>query len=479
MKKILFLFLSALMASNCVFAAKLPAEITEFINKSYPGAEIRFDGVIILPDSTIYLPLYPAPAKDVQMLEVKTSYPADTPFYKKPDIVIFNNDFVLLKVITDKNGKKTVLSLNNPPSEVRNGLLPQDMLVPRGLIIPENIKGIMGNLKIETQADRYIRLEPEKNDFTKTISYQKQVPTPVPLIDALKNKVLFISTCYSKNIQVVTPPNMDPDYALSQRSIPIDMEVIDDKFLLVTSYEKTFMNVISLADSSVIKQIEFTTQPTEIVLNKSKNIAYIASPEASCIYVVNLKNMSLTQKIKVNGYCENLIIADNYIFYVDKNSAEVWGIDIKNNYSMKDIGNVPNVSKLVYTDGKLYLTSRTRNRLACIDYNTLSAIGEYDTVKKPSDMLLYKDKLFVLGAEENVVRVIDTKNNNYITDIKLGTDGFGTSMREIEGTNYAIVCDIKRSEYSVIDLSKNTLVNTYSMNIPIMDILVAKKPASL
>ena len=479
MKRILFLLLSAVLASNSAFAAKLPAEITEFINKSYPGAEIRFDGVIILPDSTLYLPLYPAPAKEVQVLEVETSYPANTPFYKKPDVVIFNNDFVLLKVITDKNGKKTVLNLDNPPAEIRNGLLPQDMLVPRGLIIPENIKGIMGNLKIETQADRYIRLEPEKNDFTKTISYQKQVPTPVPLIDALKNKVLFISTCYSKNIQVVTPPNMDPDYALSQRSIPIDMEVVDDKFLLVTSYEKTFMNVISLADSSVIKQIEFTTQPTEIVLDRAKNVAYVASPEASCIYVVKLDTMTLAQKIKVNGYCEKLIVADNLIFYVDKNSAEVWGIDINNNYSMKDIGNVPNVSKLIYTDGKLYLTCRTRDRLACIDYESLSAVGEYDTVKKPDDMLLYKDKIFILGAEENVLRVINTKDNSYAADIKLNEGGFGTSISRIEGTNYAIVCDIKRSEYSIIDLDKNKLVNTYSMNIPIMEIRVSKKPAAL
>ncbi len=479
MRRILFLLLFVLSASSPVFAAKLPAEVTEFINKSYPGAEIRFDGVIILPDNTIYLPLYPAPAKEVQVLEVKTSYPANTSFYKKPDIVIFNNNFVLLKVITDKNGKKTILNLDNPPAEIRNGLLPQDMLVPRGLIIPENIKGIMGNLKIETMEDRYIRLEPEKNDFTKTISYQKQVPTPVPLVDALKNKILFISTCYSKNIQVVTPPKMDPDYALSQRSIPIDMEVIDDKFLLVTSYEKTFMNVVSLADSSIIKQIEFTTQPTEIVLDKTKNIAYVASPEASCIYVVKLDTMTLVQKIKVNGYCENLIIADNLIFYVDKSSAEVWGIDIDNNYAMKDIGNVPNVSKLIYTDGKLYLTSRTRNRLACIDYETLSAVGEYDTVKKPDDMLLYKDKIFILGAEDNIVRVINTKDNSYVTDIQLNTGGFGTSIRRIEDTNYAIVCDIKRSEYSIIDLNNNKLVNTYSMNIPIMNILVAKKPAVL
>ena len=68
MRKFLFLLLAAVMVSNSANAAKLPAEITEFVQKSYPGAEVRFDGVIILPDNTTYLPLYPAPKKDVDFV---------------------------------------------------------------------------------------------------------------------------------------------------------------------------------------------------------------------------------------------------------------------------------------------------------------------------------------------------------------------------------------------------------------------------
>lgn len=475
MRKLLFLLVSALLMQTAVQAAKLPNELTEFVKKNYPGAEIRFDGVILLPDNTTYLPLYPGPQKEVEAFEVETTYPANTAVSKKPDVIIFNNGFSLLKVITDKNGKKTVLKMDPPPAVIRNGLLPQDMLVPRGLVIPENIKSIMGDLKIETQQDRFIRLSSEDNDYTKTISYQKHVPTPVPVLPILKNKALYIATCYSKNIQVVNPSKMDPDYALSQRSIPIDMEVVNGKYLLVTSYEKTFLNVISLQDSSIVKQIELTTQPTEIVLNKDKNIAYVASPEASCIYVIKLDTMSLVQKIKVNGYCEKLIIAGDLLFYVDKNSAEIWGIDTANKYLMKDIGNVPNVSKLAFIDGKLYLTSRTRNVLACIDYETLSAIGEYETLKKPDDMLVYNGKLFVVGAEDNTVRIVDTAENTLITDLKFGTGGFATSIRQIADTQYAIVADIKRSEYSIIDMANNTLVNTYSLNVPVMDIIVADR----
>lgn len=475
MRKLLSLLLSALLIQASAYAAKLPSDVSEFIKKTYPGADIRFDGVISLPDNTTYLPLYPAPPKEVSVLEVEKTFPANTALAKKPDVVIFNNGFSLLKVITDKNGKKTILKMEQPPAEIRNGLLPQDMLVPRGLVIPENIKGIMGNLKIETQQDRFIKLNSADNDYTKTISYQKHVPTPVPVLPILKNKALYISTCYSKNIQVVNPSKMDPEYALSQRSIPIDMEVVNNKYLLVTSFEKTFLNVISLQDSSIVKQIELTTQPTEIVLNEDKNVAYVASPEASCIYVIKLDTMSLAQKIKVNGYCENITIAGDLIFYVDKNSAEIWGIDTANGYLMKDIGNVPNVSKLAFIDGKLYLTSRTRNVLACIDYQTLSAVGEYETLKKPADMMVYDAKLFVLGAEDNTVRVINTEDNSFISDIKLGKDGFATSIRRVENTQYAIIADIKRSEYSIIDLENNSLVNTYSLNVPVMDIIVAER----
>ena len=167
MRKFLFSLLSIAILSGTAHAAKLPSEVTEFVTKSYPGAEVRFDGVILLPDNTVYLPIFPAPMKDVEVLEVQQTYPEKTPFYNKPDIVIFNNDFSLVKVITDSNGKKTILKMDNPPAQIKNGLLPQDMLVPRGLIIPENIKSIMGNLKIDTKEDRFIRINPEKNDLQK------------------------------------------------------------------------------------------------------------------------------------------------------------------------------------------------------------------------------------------------------------------------------------------------------------------------
>ena len=143
MRKFLLILGFLLIGCTNAFAAKIPAEVRSYILDNIPQADIRFDGVIILPDNTIYLPLYPSLFSDIKELKIKESYPANQTLQQEPDVVIFNNDFVLLKVFTDGEGHRTVLHMVNPPLQVRTGLLPQDMLVPSGLIIPENIKGII------------------------------------------------------------------------------------------------------------------------------------------------------------------------------------------------------------------------------------------------------------------------------------------------------------------------------------------------
>ena len=296
MRKLILLLGILVISCMSAFAAKIPVEVCDYINKTVPGTDIRFDGVIILPDNTVYLPLYPSLFSDINTLKIKESYPAKQELNQKPDIIIFNNDFVLMKVISNSEGRKTVLKQQNPPLQVRTGLLPQDMLVPSGLILPENIKGIIGNLKIDTQKDDIIKLT-EKESFEEFISASNE-PSDSSVIPQLKNKTIFATTNYSKNVQVVEPPESNPKYALAQKSIPVDIKAVNNgKFLLVTSYERPFLDVISIADSRFIKQINLGSFPEEIILDEKNNKAYISSPNASMIYVIDLKTMSLIQKI--------------------------------------------------------------------------------------------------------------------------------------------------------------------------------------
>ena len=225
MRKFLLILGILLISCTNVFAAKIPDDVKTYINERIPNVDFRFDGVIILPDNTQYLPLYPSLFSDVTELEIKETFPANKGMEQQPDIVIFNNDFVLMKVLTDGQGRKTVLNLQNPPLQVRTGLLPQDMLVPSGLILPENIKGIIGNLKIDTKNRDIIKLT-AKESFEEFLDNENKSEKQA-LIPALKEKTLFVTTNYSKNIQVLDAGETSPKYSLAQKSIPIDIESVN------------------------------------------------------------------------------------------------------------------------------------------------------------------------------------------------------------------------------------------------------------
>ena len=478
MKKVLLTLVLILATATSAFAAKIPDNVKTLIKKDFAKTDFRFDGLITLPDGTIYLPLYPALVKKPEKLEIKSTIPEGKSLADKPDVIIFNNDFTLLKIIRDQKNRKTVINVKKPPVEIKTGLLPQDMLVPSGLIIPESIKSIIGNLEISTAADAGLRINAEQFLEKKTTKTSQAGSNIVSKIPQLKNKTIYVATCYSKNIQVVQGESSVPEYALAQKSIPYDIKATpDDKFLLVTSYDKTLLSVISLSDDRIIEQIDLTTPAEEIVIDKINNKAYISSSKASSIYIVDLKTMKLKQKIKVKGMCQKLYLTDDStkLFYNDRKTSDVWVIELDNDFVIKNIGSFPNISKIAYTQGKIYLISRVKNMLAIIDYVTSSLIQELEVKSKPVDMLVYKNNLFILSADYNIVQVVDTIDDVITNNIHLNTNGFSTKIYRIEDTNIALITDTKVDKYSVLNLDKKQVIKTSTLEIPVSEIVVVPK----
>lgn len=474
MRKFLILLGILLLTNVNVFAAKIPDEIVEYIQTRIPNADVRFDGVVILPDNTIYLPLFPSLFSDINTLKIKESIPKNTDITSKPDVIIFNNDFVLLKVIPDQNGKKTVLHMTNPPLQVRTGLLPQDMLVPSGLILPENLKGIKGNLNVDTKNEDII-LSTAKESFEEFLSERNKI-SQQNLIPELAGKRVYITTNYSKNIQVLDPAKASPLYSLAQKSIPINVQPIKDgKFLLVTSYDRPYLDIVSVADSRFIKQLSFGTNPDEIIIDEANDRAYVTAPSSSVIFVIDLKTMSIIQKIRINGYCEKLLLAGNKIFYVDKLKSEIWAIETDNDYTLKSIGKFPNASALTYADNKLYIASRTKSRIAIVNYETLGLEHEYTISNKPVAMLKKGNIIYILSAQNNVVQLLDITTGKIVNKIELGEDGFSSRLNNIPDTDLAIVVDVKGNKYSIIDLTKGSLIKTYAVNVPIKDVKITNR----
>ena len=240
------------------------------------------------------------------------------------------------------------------------------------------------------------------------------------------------------------------------------------------NYNSTLVDIISLADDRVIKQLDLTTNAGEIIMDKEHNLAYVSSPDASTIYQVSLEDMTLKKKIKVNGRCENLILSGDNLLYVDKLSNKVWSIEFGNEYLLKDMGSYPNISKMICLNGKLYLISRTKNRMAVLDYKNQTLLSEFEIIKKPVDMISYGKKLFILSAQDNLVQIIDTEKDEPSAIVHLNSGGFSSSIKIIPNTSLAIISDVKAGKYSVMDLNKNVILKTNTLDIPVSNITIGK-----
>ena len=472
MRKFFILLLILFLNFSSAFAATLPDSVVKYIKKEFPKAEIRFDGLITI-NNTMYLPLFPAKFKSAENLAIQKTVPENKSFKNLPDIVVFNNDFVLLKII-EKDNKRTVLYQETPFIEVRTGLLPQDMLVPKGLIIPNNIKTIIGGLRIATDKEKGLKVASElvNEKYTNT-TVKSDLVANVP---QLKDKVFFLISCKSKNIHVMDSNKSSPEYALSMPSIPIDLKSYKN-FLLITAYDLYELNVISLADEAVIKTFDFNAQPEEIIIDKINQKAYVTVPSESSIYLIDLQTMNLKQKIQVNGRCTKLYLTNDgsKLIYTDKNTDDVWAVELNNDYTIKEIGIFPNISAIAYSENKIYLASRTKNRVAIVDYATLAEIGEIKVAEKPVDMLLYYANLYVLSANNSILQVINTQTDKITSTINLNTDVFTTKITRIDNTNIAVITGARAGKYSVLNLDKKQIIKTLPVNIPISQTVIMNK----
>ena len=469
MKKTLFtLILTLLVGSfNSAFAQYVPQNVQDFVNSVFKDTYFRYDGAVILPDNTVYLPVIPAKFDiEVENLEIKETIPANKDFSKLPDAVIFNNDFVLLKVLRDKNENPTLLNQTNYPAEIKSGIFPQDLLLPRRLEIPEGLRNVQGSLE---------SYSPEIDDFKVNTNAGTDYTKKYFNHPALKNGVFYLTSPISKNIKVISSNNKKGYYYYQQKISPNKISIYDDRYLLVSSYSKRALNVISIYDDVVIKEIPLKTTPDEILVSGDK--AYVTSSEGHCIYIIDLLNMTPTQQILINGMCEKLIISDDgtKLFYYDKQTKTLWGIELDNNYLLKDIGVFPNVSKIAYSEGKIYVTSRTKSRIAIIDYAEMNLVGEYDTEEKPVDMYVYNKNLYILSAGLNRIQVLNTETDDFIAEIALPTaDGFPNKFYRIKEDPLLLITDSAHPVYYILDLNTNALVLTQEIDEPIANLVMGK-----
>lgn len=521
-KIFIFTLIIFLMAAVPSYAKQLPKEIKDFLQTQKKVPTVRFDGIVVYNDNVMYIPVFPAYPEEVEKLEVVRTYPENQSIDKLPDLILFNNNFSLLKIIRTGANTLTIREIPNLPVEVKTGALPQDIVVPRGLVLPECYAGILGDIQIPLIGSA------KTSGF---VSRRKTAPLPtgkrvedtrnynVPAV--LKNKLFFVNNFQTEYLQIFSSTVTEPLYSLKTSGVMKDVKpVLNGKFLLAATNNKKNLDVIDITNEYVAKTIDLTAFPSEIAVDDANKKAYVASVTDESLFVIDLNSMTLKEKIQLAGAPQKLSISKDgtKIAYVDMKTSNIYVLDLNDNYANKLISNYPNATKLILDNNIIYLVSRTKPKLRIIYFDLLQDISvakskkdlikekfrkkedqqelaeaitedlytEYDYVeeeeqeteelvqnlktystsikdieigKKPIDMYSYNGNIYILCAEDNVVYTYNN-NDGSLLEAKLPVGGFSKAFAPVPDSNLAVITNMADLKYVVFDMDKKKAIQT-------------------
>ncbi len=468
-----------LLLNNIVFATKLPQDVWKYIKQSLPNAQQRFDSVITISDDVMYIPLYPPSDTTVDSIQIDYTYPEKKTLSALPEVVLFNNGYSLLKVFKDEKGNYTLTKKDDLPIKVRLGLMPQDMLTPVGLKMPESLKLTLGDLLIPSKEDGSLVLKDRDKEKPKS-PYAPQVKRNqfIPVVD-FKDKKTFINPQNSKFLSVYDNTSKEPLYELKLSSMPSKIVTSEkSKVALVLYWSTKNLEIIDLKDERTIATIPIDAQATDVALNKKENLAYVTSQNAKAIYVVNLNSMQLDKVVKLDQkpskitYCD----MDESISFYDEYSQKVFNVTKSGSeFIVQPLGTVLNASKILSDMANVYVLSRTDSQLYIFDKALAKQLNVVDLDKKPTDALIHENKIFILCSKEGFMDVYDTIENKIISREQLSKEGFYSKLTLIPNDNNIMITGINAKNYLIYNPTTMKLVKAQESYIDVANIIILDK----
>ena len=472
LKLFITLFISVIFTQNA-YASKLPIEVWEYVKEQLPSASQRFDSVVVVSSDVMYIPLYPAQTNAVSKIKIEYTYPSGKTLKDKPEIVVFNNNFVLLKLFKDKNGDYTLTSYEDFPMKVKLGVMPQDMLVPPGLKMPENLKLVLGDLIIPSKEDGnlvYLNKDKKPSD---TLMKNEFIP-----LAEFKNKKTYITTANSKFMLVYDDSSKAPLYELKLSSLPSKIVASNStKFALVVYFANKNLEIIDLKNERILTQIPLDDVAKDADIDVHTNMAYVSSQNANTIYCVDLNSAKLAKAIRLEQSPSRLAVSTDgsSIVFVDGISGDLYALQLGENTQVNPVAKVKNISKVMCDNQFIYAISRTENKMYVYDRNTLALVDEENLNEKPLDAIMYQGKIYILCAKEGVLEVYDSVEKKIILSQQLDKDGFYSKITLVPDQHNIVITGVNSKKFLLFDLEKMSLIKKQPALIDVSNIIIMDK----
>ncbi len=418
-------------------ATELPNGVLHYLKQADATVDVRFDGVVTLSDGNVYIPVFPqrpanaagaAPLAGTPKLSIHKAAPGTPSTSEPPDLIPFSEGFYLIRVIRTTSGKLALAKVDPYPIGLKEGLLPQDMLLPSALYIPAELKVILGNLPYKPMHEPVIGANggtlPAANVFkpsTQTDTTAGSNTRPAAALPA--NSVYYTRVDTQELLRgqlaqpsVEAPVTLKQDQRIKLGCLPLSLHASQDKtHLFIPCLNKNEVVIVDTETQSVQTRLAVSS-PIANSVAMSNDTLILTHRTTNDITRLHMGKRQMLASIDpgIRGYA--LAYNNHFLYIADVSQPTIVVWDIKTNTQKTTLPGLQDTSALAIHDVNstpvLWAASRNLNQVAAINIASGKLLRQLNVGKKPVGIAVHPkqpNRVWVISGGDHQLNLINDK----------------------------------------------------------------------
>lgn len=449
----------SLWSGLSAWATELPPGILNYLRQKDTQVKVRFDGLVLFSNGESYVPVIPQdPDLNPDSQQVIATIPENV---KYPDIIQFDNNFFLMKLVLTSSGRLTFPKMAEYPMQLREGMLPQDFVMPNNLFIPVELKIILGALPYNPT---YV---PAKNPLivSPSVTLAKQGGQAAQF--TVTNRLTYVFDLNGQKVLSIEPLTGKVTGEVPLGSVPAGMKLSPDGSLLFIPCLSTNELVVIDTGANLVKtRVPVGQRPDSVLYAPDLKEVIVSNRYSSFLSVVDVSKLQGGANITLpgNGGPMALIPGEPQLLVADSGKSQLYLVNLKTRTVEKKIPSPSDISAikaLKNSDGglEIWVASRSNDQVSVIDLK--GAVLKTLTVgQKPVDMIVYDNQLFILSAGDARFDVIDLGRKQLKPAIPLLADSFPSGVVAVPAEQRAYVTTAGSTDFIIFNLALGQVEKT-------------------
>ncbi|MEM0952083.1 MAG: hypothetical protein AAGI66_08085 [Cyanobacteria bacterium P01_H01_bin.74] len=494
-------------------ATTLPKDVRNHLKTLDPDVKIRFDGLVLFSNGESYIPVLPqddlTDGKKKGKIQVQA---VDPPGETYPDWIAYDNNLYLLRLVQTTAGRLTVPRRSVYPIVLKQGLLPQDFVLPNNLFLPVELKVILGSLPynpVFKPGKPELKALPDINqssgpfaekgqDFVENAfageAFEKKANASRAELTDTQNRLTEVSAAYTYDLNTQKLLQINPKTGLTTSSVdigcaPASIALASNQQLLYMPCLSTDELVVFDTAAELVKtRIKTGKRPTQTAIIKpstapnTRDLLVTSNRFSPFLSVVDAVSLTPLYDITLESSAGAIAVVPQYntedrqrrLLAADAFDQKLMVVNIEDKLVERTMKAVSDLSDLkILPSGKMNNTpktaesqaarleiwalSRSKHKLAVIDYQSGETVATIDMPKKPVSMVVYKDSIFVLSAEAANLTAVSLSDKTVEETISLPEGSFPSAMQR--AGNILYIVPAASDELVTVDLRAKQVLN--------------------